>query len=328
MNAATIDWKRHFLMLADVIEERLAHGRNVIGDACRRGLGLRALQCGQGAPDRSRVAGHADCAADRGRASGLFDAHDMRRFEQDRDAVAGALDGIARGASGCEPPILICSSILRHGRRPRSDAARCRRSDRFLSVVERCAAGLDFVGFYAGGALVRGFASSGGSRGWHEVENFNFSWSLYDASGRAIKTTYASEQWSDETFARKIEEAAARMPVLARAAAHAGAGFVSRVAGAECACRTDRHGVFHGVFGTAAGDRAQRTLSAQSRRRLAGRARHADRGSRSRHRAALQRGRLSARDGAAHRGGTRRAATHERADGPRIWIASQRSACE
>ncbi len=85
-----------------------------------------------------------------------------------------------------------------------------------VAVVAACAEGLDFVGFYAGGTLVRGFASSTGSRGWYQVENFNFSWSLYDPSGRAIKTTYAGEQWDDAVFARKVGQAAARLPVLAR----------------------------------------------------------------------------------------------------------------
>ncbi len=78
-------------------------------------------------------------------------------------------------------------------------------------------AGLDFVGFYAGGTIVRGFASTRGSRGWYEVDNFNFSWSLYDPSGRAIKTTYAGDDWSDAVFAGKVEQAATRLAVLARA---------------------------------------------------------------------------------------------------------------
>ncbi|MBN3758106.1 TldD/PmbA family protein [Paraburkholderia sp. Tr-20389] len=83
-------------------------------------------------------------------------------------------------------------------------------------IVAQCARGLDFVGFYAGGTIARGFASSTGSRGWYEVENFNFSWSLYDASGRAIKSHYAGDTWSDAVFAGKLEEAAARLPILAR----------------------------------------------------------------------------------------------------------------
>jgi predicted Zn-dependent protease len=84
-------------------------------------------------------------------------------------------------------------------------------------VVARGARGLDFVGFYAGGTIARGFASSIGSRGWYEVENFNFSWSLFDASGRAIKSHYAGESWSDAVFEDKLAEAAARLPVLGRA---------------------------------------------------------------------------------------------------------------
>jgi predicted Zn-dependent protease len=84
-------------------------------------------------------------------------------------------------------------------------------------IVAQCALGLDFVGFYAGGTMARGFASSLGSRGWYEVENFNISWSLYDASGRAIRSHYAGDTWSDAVFAGKVEEAAARLPVLSRA---------------------------------------------------------------------------------------------------------------
>ena len=83
-------------------------------------------------------------------------------------------------------------------------------------LVAQCASHLDFVGFYAGGTLARGFASSTGSRSWYEVSNFNFSWSLYDASGRAIRSHYAGDTWSDDAFARKLEETAERLPILAR----------------------------------------------------------------------------------------------------------------
>jgi predicted Zn-dependent protease len=62
---------------------------------------------------------------------------------------------------------------------------------------------------------VRGFASTGGSRGWYEVDNFNFSWSLYDPSGRAIKTTYAGDDWSDAVFTGKVAQAAERLTILA-----------------------------------------------------------------------------------------------------------------
>ncbi|MGU7774985.1 metallopeptidase TldD-related protein [Burkholderia sp. MR1-5-21] len=95
-------------------------------------------------------------------------------------------------------------------------AGRLPDADGLARVVAECARGLDFVGFHAGGTLVRGFASSTGSRGWYEVANFDFSWSLYDPSGRAIKTVYAGDDWSDAAFAAKVDAAAARLPVLGR----------------------------------------------------------------------------------------------------------------
>jgi predicted Zn-dependent protease len=84
-------------------------------------------------------------------------------------------------------------------------------------TVAEQAQGLDFVGFYAGGSLARGFASSSGSLGWYEVENFNFSWSLYGSGGRAIKNSHSGESWDDGAFAAEVELAAARLPLLSAA---------------------------------------------------------------------------------------------------------------
>src|SRR5205085_12082297 len=50
------------------------------------------------------------------------------------------------------------------------------------TVVEAALAaarGRDMVGFYAGGTMARGFASSLGQFNWHEVDTFHFDWSLY-----------------------------------------------------------------------------------------------------------------------------------------------------
>lgn len=96
-------------------------------------------------------------------------------------------------------------------------AGRLPEPQRLVRTVAECARGLDFVGFYAGGTIARGFASSIGSRGWYEVDNFNFNWSLYDRSGRAIKIEYAGDAWDDAVFAHKLEQAASRLPILGRA---------------------------------------------------------------------------------------------------------------
>ena len=51
------------------------------------------------------------------------------------------------------------------------------------------------VGIYAAGRICRGFANSFGQRNWHEVENFNFDWSLYHQSDKAVKSAYAGFEW-------------------------------------------------------------------------------------------------------------------------------------
>jgi len=134
----------------------------------------------------------------------------------DTDTIAQALTALRDGLRDApdDPHLLFDTTVWsettqRAGTLPSPDT--------LPLLVARCALGLDFVGFYAGGTMARGFASSLGSRGWYEVENFNISWSLYDASGRAIRSHYAGDTWSDAVFAGKVEEAAARLPVLSRA---------------------------------------------------------------------------------------------------------------
>jgi predicted Zn-dependent protease len=50
------------------------------------------------------------------------------------------------------------------------------------------------------------------------VESFHFDWCLYHRADKAVKTRYAGTHWDDAAFASKLEEAARRMPLLAREA--------------------------------------------------------------------------------------------------------------
>ena len=85
-------------------------------------------------------------------------------------------------------------------------------------VVEEAleqAKGRDMVGFYAGGTLYRGFANSLGQRNWHEVDSFNFDWSLYLQGDQAVKTSYAGFDWDAGAFAQKMARAAEEVGQLA-----------------------------------------------------------------------------------------------------------------
>ena len=84
-----------------------------------------------------------------------------------------------------------------------------------IDAVAKHAAGTDFVGFYAGGPVVRAYADSRGQRNWHQVESFLFEWSLYRAGDQAVKSSYAGTQWSDAVFAAKMTQARQQCELLA-----------------------------------------------------------------------------------------------------------------
>ena len=84
-----------------------------------------------------------------------------------------------------------------------------------LEQAMSAAAGRDLVGFYAGGTLYRGLANSRGQRNWHEVDSFNFDWSLYRQGDQAVKTSYAGFDWEPRDFADKMAQAGEQLEKLA-----------------------------------------------------------------------------------------------------------------
>lgn len=89
-------------------------------------------------------------------------------------------------------------------------------SQPLVEFVTDAVDGHDFVGIYAGGTLYRGFANSLGQRNWHEVDSFNFDWSLYRQGDQAVKTGYAGFDWDEQAFRRKLAAAAGQLELLAR----------------------------------------------------------------------------------------------------------------
>jgi predicted Zn-dependent protease len=83
-----------------------------------------------------------------------------------------------------------------------------------VDQVQRAAMGRDLVGIYASGGIHRGFASSLGQRNWYETYPFNFDWSFYHSTDKAVKTSYAGFDWQDADFERKVESAGEQLAVL------------------------------------------------------------------------------------------------------------------
>ena len=72
----------------------------------------------------------------------------------------------------------------------------------------------DLVGIYAGGRIYRGFANSLGQRNWHEIDSFNFDWSLYLRADKAVKSVYAGFDWDAATFRDKVRAGAEQLTRL------------------------------------------------------------------------------------------------------------------
>lgn len=125
------------------------------------------------------------------------------RADADRDVLRALVASLRAGLDDVpDDPFLLyetqplASATERRGRLP--DAARV------IDDVVGAARGLDLVGFYAGGPICKGFASSLGARHWHAVESFTFGWCLYHDRDKAVKTTYAGDAWESGAFGARM----------------------------------------------------------------------------------------------------------------------------
>ncbi|WP_027800557.1 metallopeptidase TldD-related protein [Paraburkholderia dilworthii] len=211
-----VDWQRHFTSLADAIERLQQGGETTLSSFAGEQSDFVRFNAGKVRQSGTVSQGKLTLRLIDGARQAYSTLTVCGDLQHDIDEVSAALATLREGLRNAadDPHLLFDTSAWQ---RATQRSGRLPDPHGLSRVVAQCARGLDFVGFYAGGTIVRGFASTRGSRGWYEVDNFNFSWSLYDPSGRAIKTTYAGDDWSDAIFAGKVEEAATRLAVLARA---------------------------------------------------------------------------------------------------------------
>ncbi|MCW5663543.1 MAG: TldD/PmbA family protein [Piscinibacter sp.] len=134
-------------------------------------------------------------------------AHDLALLQRERALAVAALDDVAD-----DPHLLLPDAPARS---ERIDPGRLPEAGEVVRRVAEAAAGLDFVGFYAGGPMLRAFADSLGSRHWHQVESFHFDWCLVQSADKAVKSFYAGTRWDGDEFARRVAAGAAQLPLLA-----------------------------------------------------------------------------------------------------------------
>ena len=83
-------------------------------------------------------------------------------------------------------------------------------ADNIISSVEA----MDMVGILASGSIVKGFSNSLGQFNWHESQSFNFDWSIYTKSGKAIKQNYSNHSWNNNTFKSLVNECKQKLDVI------------------------------------------------------------------------------------------------------------------
>ncbi|MEA3155371.1 MAG: hypothetical protein QOK44_2960 [Betaproteobacteria bacterium] len=146
-----------------------------------------------------------------------------RRQASEVIALAGSADNLERALVSMtrlrdvltqlpeDPWLLIAekpnsTSVERRGHLPHTDEV--------VQRVVEAGRGLDFVGFYAAGTIYRGFANSYGQRNWHEVDTFNFDWSVHLRADKAVKDGLAGFDWDIASFEAKLRRSADRMELL------------------------------------------------------------------------------------------------------------------
>lgn len=136
------------------------------------------------------------------------------RLEGDRETLAAALRDLRNGiAEVPKDPFLLYQTepaqSSREGLGQLPDPAQV------IDEVVAAGRGLDLVGLFAGGPIYRGFANTLGTRYWHAVESFNFSWCLYHDRDKAVKTSYAGNAWDAAAFGHRMGFAREQLARLA-----------------------------------------------------------------------------------------------------------------
>jgi predicted Zn-dependent protease len=83
-----------------------------------------------------------------------------------------------------------------------------------VDAILKAGKGTDLVGIYASGPVLRGFASSLGHHLWHEVDSFQFDWSLYHTKDKAVQSSYSTGRWDAAELESRMTNARATLEHL------------------------------------------------------------------------------------------------------------------
>jgi predicted Zn-dependent protease len=135
--------------------------------------------------------------------------------DDDRAAVDATIEAMREDLPALpEDPYLLYSTDAGESQTERAGALPS--AQQAIETVTSAATGIDFVGVLSSGPVYRGFASSAGARHWHEVDSFLLDWSVYESGDKAVKASFAGQQWDAAEVARRIDATRGQLPYLAR----------------------------------------------------------------------------------------------------------------
>lgn len=83
-----------------------------------------------------------------------------------------------------------------------------------VDVLLKDVQNVDLAGLYSGGRIIRAMANSAGQSHWFSTETFQFDYSLYTPSQRAVKGLYAGTVWNNDRFKNEIAKAKENLKLL------------------------------------------------------------------------------------------------------------------
>ncbi len=112
-----------------------------------------------------------------------------------------------------EDPFLLYNTDVRSSEQ--ADDVSLPSAEDAIETICKGASNADLVGIWASGELSRGFANSLGQRNWHSTSNFNFDFSIYDQTDKAVKSSYAGKHWDASALLKRLEQCKAQSQILA-----------------------------------------------------------------------------------------------------------------
>jgi predicted Zn-dependent protease len=113
-----------------------------------------------------------------------------------------------------EDPHLLYATEVRSTETARGDGLPD--SERAVREILEAAEGLDLVGLWAAGTIIRAFANSLGQRNWYEGATFHFDWSAYLREDKAAKGGWAGFAWNPEALHAKLRATRQALEQMAR----------------------------------------------------------------------------------------------------------------